>query len=111
MEEHDNIRDHLAKMFDNVQLLSDLGNVILEELAIDRVLLSLPPSYKNAIMDYGMKGTSKSLSEILKMLNVAELEIKMEKMVVTIRSPERNCPKYLEDKKVVKIVDKEQGIL
>ena len=48
------------------------------------MLISLPPIYKNAIVDYGMKGTSKSLLEILKMLEVVELEIKMEKIVVTL---------------------------
>ena len=91
MEEHGNISEHLAKLFGCARLLSDLGSVIPEELVIDRALISLPPSYKNAIVDYGMKGTSKPLSEILKMLEVAELEIKLKKMVVTIGSPERNC--------------------
>ena len=86
-------------MFGSVQLLKDLGYEIPEELVIDRVLLSLPPSYKDAIMNYDMIGTSKSLSEILMMLNMAELEIKMDKMVVTIRSLETQLPKYLEDKK------------
>ena len=63
MEENGNISEHLAKFFGCVQLLSDLGSVIPEEVVIDRVLISLPPSYKNAIMDYGMKGTSKPLSK------------------------------------------------
>ena len=110
MEEHGNISEHLAKLFGCARLLSDLGSVIPEEVVIDRALISLPPSYKNAIVDYGMKGTSKPLSEILKMLEVAELEIKLKKMEVTIGSPERNCPKYLEDRKSGKTVDKEQGI-
>ena len=42
MEEHDNISEHLAKMSGCVQLLSDLGYGIPDELVIDRVLLSLP---------------------------------------------------------------------
>ena len=110
MEEHGNISEHLANMYGSVQLLKDLGCEIPEELVIDRVLLSLPPTYKDAITNYDMIGTSKSLSEILMMLNMAELEIKMDKMAVTVRSLEAQLPKYLEDKKAGKIVGKEKGI-
>ena len=44
MEEHNSVSEHVVKMSGYVQRLNVLDCKILDELAIDRVLQSLPPS-------------------------------------------------------------------
>ena len=51
---------------------------IPDELAIYRVLQSLPPRYKGFVMNYNMQGMAKSLGEVFMMLKTAEVEIKKE---------------------------------
>ena len=46
MEEHSSVSEHVVKMSGYVQRLNALECQIPDELAIDRVLQSLPPSYK-----------------------------------------------------------------
>jgi hypothetical protein len=48
---------------------------IPDELVIDRVLQSLPPSYKGFVLNYNMQGMLKSLSELFALLKSAEVEI------------------------------------
>jgi hypothetical protein len=57
---------------------------ILDELAIDSVLQSLPSSYKGFILNYNMQGMSKSLSELFAMLKSMEVEIKKEHNVLLV---------------------------
>ena len=52
MEEHDSIVEHVAKMSDYIQRLIAQGPEIPDELVIDRVLHSLPPSYHEFVMDF-----------------------------------------------------------
>ena len=61
-----------------------LGITIPNELGIHRVLQSLPPSYKNFVMNYNMQGMKKTLPELLSMLKTAEVEIKKEHQVLMI---------------------------
>ena len=78
MEEHSSVSEHVVKMSGYVQRLNDLDCKIPDELAIDRVLQSLPPSYKAFVMNYNMQGMTKTLSEIFVMLKTAVVEIKKE---------------------------------
>jgi hypothetical protein len=155
MDEHNSVSEHVVKMSGYVQCLNALECQIPDELVIDRVLQSLPPSYKGFFLNYNMQGMTKSLSELFAMLKTAEVEIKKEhnmlmvnkttdfkksrrstngpkgkkpqKDINRVASPPRapkvkprvkcfhckgdgNYPKYLEDKKVGKVVARDKRI-
>jgi hypothetical protein len=78
MDEHNSVSKHVVKMYGYIQRLNALDCQILDELAIDRVLQSLPHSYKGFVLNYNMQGMSKSLSELFAMLKSVEVEIKKE---------------------------------
>jgi hypothetical protein len=84
MDEHSSVSDHVVKMSGYVQRLNELDCQILDELAIDSMLQSLPPSYKGFVLNYNMQGMSKSLSELFAMLKFAEVEIKKEHNVLLV---------------------------
>ena len=58
MEEHSSVSEHVVKMSGYVQRLNALECKIPDELAIDRVLQSLPPSFKGFVMNYNMQGVA-----------------------------------------------------
>jgi hypothetical protein len=84
MDKHSSVSEHVVKMSGYVQCLNALEYQILDELAIDRVLQSLPPSYKGFVLNYNMQGMTKSLSELFAMLKAAEVEIKKEHNVLLV---------------------------
>ena len=55
MEEGSSVSEHMLAMTGHAKKLNDLGIVILTRLGINRVLQSLPPSYKNFVMNYNMQ--------------------------------------------------------
>ena len=67
---------HVIKMVGYVQRLEKLGFPLGQELATDFILLSLPPSYGNFILNYHMHGVEKGLNELCGMLKTAEGDIK-----------------------------------
>ena len=84
MEENSSVSEHVLRMSAYADKLIALGMTIPNELGIHRVLQSLPPSYKNFVMNYNMQGMKKTLPEILSMLKIAEVEIKKEHQVLMI---------------------------
>ena len=56
-----------------------MGVNLLDDTVIDRVLQSLPPSYKGFVMNYNMQGMMKMIPELFAMLKAAEVEIKKER--------------------------------
>ncbi|KAK1628096.1 hypothetical protein QYE76_002411 [Lolium multiflorum] len=71
-------------MSGHAKKLSDLGIVIPNQLGIHRVLQTLPPSYKNFVMNYNMQNMNKELPELFSMLKSAEVEIKKENQVLMV---------------------------
>ncbi|KAK1665665.1 hypothetical protein QYE76_053824 [Lolium multiflorum] len=71
-------------MTGHAKKLSDLGIVIPNRLGINRVLQSLPPSYKNFVMNYNMQNMNKEFPELFGMLKAAEIEIKKEHQVLMV---------------------------
>ena len=61
MEEGSSVSEHVLAMSGHAKKLSDLGIVIPNQLGIHRVLQSLPPSYKNFVMNYNMQNMNKEL--------------------------------------------------
>jgi hypothetical protein len=62
------VNEHVVKMFGYVHRLNAVECQISDELAIDRVLQSLPPSYKGFVLNYNMTGMTKSFLELFAMV-------------------------------------------
>ena len=77
----------MATMANNWQTpsASDPGRYINlpDDSVIDRILQSLPPSYKSFVMNYNMQGMNKTIPELFAMLK-AEVEIKKEHQVLMV---------------------------
>jgi hypothetical protein len=84
MEEGSSVSEHVLKMSGHAKKLQDLGITIPNALGIHRVLQSLPPSYKNFVMNYNMQCMNKTLPELFSMLKTAEVEIKKEHQVLMV---------------------------
>src|SRR3954468_16796827 len=83
-EEGSSVGEHVLKMSGHASKLQSLGIVIPNALGIHRVLQSLPPSYKNFVMNYNMQNMDKSLPKLFSMLKSAEVEIKKEHQVLMV---------------------------
>ncbi|KAK1613726.1 hypothetical protein QYE76_019243 [Lolium multiflorum] len=84
MEEGSSVSEHVLKMSGHAKKLLDLGITIPNALGIHRILQSLPPSYKNFVMNYNMQCMDKTLPELFSMLKTDELEIKKEHQVLMV---------------------------
>ena len=84
MEEHGSVSEHVLKISGYANRLSQLGIEIPNELGIDHVLQSLPPSYKGFVMNYNMQGREKTCTELFAMLKTTEVEIKKEHAVLMV---------------------------
>jgi hypothetical protein len=56
-----------------------------DDSVIDRILQSLPPSYKGFMMNYNMQGMNKMISELFAMLKATEVEVKKEHQVLMVK--------------------------
>src|SRR3989337_3905933 len=84
MEENSSVSEHILKMSGLHNRLTQLGVNLLDDSVIDRILQSLPPSYKGFVMNYNMQGMEKSIPELYSMLKSAEVEIKKEHQVLMV---------------------------
>ena len=84
MEENSSISEHILRMSGYHNHLTQLGVNLLDDSVIDRVLQSLPPSYKSFVMNYNMKGIDKTIPELLSMLKATEVEIKKQHQVLMV---------------------------
>ena len=64
MEENSSVSEHILKMFGLHNRLSQLGVNLPDDAVIDRILQSLPPSYKCFVMNYNMQGMVKTIPEV-----------------------------------------------
>ena len=85
MEENNSVSEHVLKMSGYFNRLNQLGVNLIDDVAIDKVLDSLPPSYKRFVMNYNMQGMEKTIPELFTMLKGAEVEIKKEQQVLMTR--------------------------
>ena len=65
--------------------LTQLGVNLPVDSVIDRVLQSLPLSYKGFVMHYNMQGMDKPIPELFVLLKAAEVEIKKEHQVLMVK--------------------------
>jgi len=71
LTEGSQVSPHVVKMIGYIESLERLGSPLNADLAIDVILQSLPPSYKQFIMNFHMNSMEKTLSELHSMLKTA----------------------------------------
>src|SRR3954469_5767656 len=71
--QHGSVSEHVVKMCGYVQRLNALECQIPDELAVDRVLQSLPPSYKGFVLNYNKQGMTKTPSKFFAMMKSPEM--------------------------------------
>ena len=69
-------------MIEWMEKLIGLGMVLKDNLCVDIMLLSLPDSFSQFIMNYNMNKLEVTLPELLNMLREAESTIKKEKPIL-----------------------------
>src|SRR6266511_2687824 len=84
MEENSSVGEHILKMSGYYNHLNQLGVELPNDCVFDRVLQSLPPSYKGFVMNYNMQGMEKTIPQLFAMLKVAEVEVKKEHQVLMV---------------------------
>ena len=62
MEENSSVSEHILKMSGYNNHLIQLGVNLPDDSVIDRILQSLPPSYKSFVMNYNMQGMERKNS-------------------------------------------------
>ena len=76
MEENSSVSEHILKMSGYNNHLIQMGVNLPDDCVIDRILQSLPPSYKSFLMNYNMQGMTKVIPELFVMLKSTKVEIK-----------------------------------
>ena len=76
MEENSSVSEHILKMSGYNNHLIQLGVNLPDDSVIDRVLQSLPPSYKGFVMNYNMQGIMVTIPKLFMMLKSTKVEIK-----------------------------------
>ena len=61
MEENSSVSEHILRMYGYHNHLTQLGVNLPDDSVIDRILQSLPPSYKSFVMNYNMLGMVRQL--------------------------------------------------
>src|SRR3954462_10288242 len=87
MEEGSSVSEHAIKMTGYTQRLEKLECTIPEELKIDRVLQSLPPSYKSFVVTHNQIGSTDMITELFAKLMAAEVDIKKDNLVFMVNRP------------------------
>ena len=75
MEENSSVSEHILKMSGYCNHLIQLGVNLLDDSIIDRILQSLPPSYKSFVMNYNMQGITETIPKLFIMLKLTKVEI------------------------------------
>jgi hypothetical protein len=84
MEEGSSVSENAIKMSGYTQRLEQLDSKIPEELKIDRVLQSLPPSYKGFAVTHNQIGSTDTITELFAKLKAAEVDIKKDNHVLMV---------------------------
>jgi hypothetical protein len=84
MEENSSVSEHILRMPGYHNHLTQMGVNLPVDSVIERVLQSVPPSYKSFVMNYNMQGMDKTIPELFAMLKVAEVEIKKDHQVLMV---------------------------
>ena len=84
MEENNSVSEHILRMSGYHNHLTQLGVNLPDDSVIDRVLQSLPPSYKGFVMNYNVQGMTKTIPKLLAMLKSMKAEIKKKHQMLMV---------------------------
>ncbi|KAJ8512155.1 hypothetical protein OPV22_002589 [Ensete ventricosum] len=84
MTEGTSAENHILKMIEWIEKLTNLGIVLEDNLCFDLILQSLPDSFSHFIMNFNMSKFEMTLPKLLNMLREAESANKKEKSVLYI---------------------------
>ena len=84
MEENSSVSEHILTMSGLHNRLTQLGVNLPDDAVIDRILQSLPPSYKSFVMNFNMQGMEKTIPEVFAMLKSVEVEVRKEHQVLMV---------------------------
>ena len=84
MEENSSVSEHILRMSGLHNRLTQLGVNLPDDAVIDRILQSLPSSYKSFVMNFNMQGMEKTIPEVFAMLKSAEVEVRKEHQVLMV---------------------------
>ena len=90
MQENSSVSEHILKMSGYHNHLTQLGVELPVDSVIDRVLKSLPPSYKGFVMNYNMQGMDKTIPNLFAMLKAAQVEIKEHQVLMVNKTTSFN---------------------
>ena len=79
MEEENSVFTHVLQMINWIKRLTALGFMMDNDLYIDHILQSLPPSYSSFIMNFNMNKIEVSVEELHNMLKTFVDNMKKEK--------------------------------
>ncbi|GFQ01585.1 hypothetical protein PHJA_002302400 [Phtheirospermum japonicum] len=82
LREGASVHEHILKMITLIEKLVNLDVVLPSELQVDLILLSLPSSYEQFIVNFNMNKLDPTLDVMLNMLVSYEATIKKEKFVL-----------------------------
>ncbi|KAI5012071.1 hypothetical protein ZWY2020_024205 [Hordeum vulgare] len=84
MEENGSVSEHILRMSGLHNRLTQLGVELPNDAVIDKIIQSLPPSYKGFVMNYNMQGMEQTIPELYSILKSVEVEIKKEHQVLMV---------------------------
>ena len=84
MEENRSTSEQVLRLSGYYNRLNQVGVNLPDDCVIDRILQSLPPSYKSFVMNYNMQGMMKMNPELFVMLKSAMVKIKKEHQVLMV---------------------------
>ena len=76
MEDNCSASEHVLRLSGYYNRLNQVGVNLPVGSVIDRVLQSLPPSYKSFVMNYNMQGITETIPKLFVMLKSTKVEIK-----------------------------------
>ena len=100
MAEGESVSRHFLKMQAYIEKLEMMKSPMLEDLAEDLIIGSLPGSYKNFVMNHHMRESAMSLNELHNALKTAEADMgkTKENSVLTVASISKKVAKNYDNK-------------
>ena len=71
MEEGTSPVQHALKIYEHIKRLNQLGYWIYFELSVDLIVVSLPDSFANFVIDYKMNNIMPTILEVINLLEIA----------------------------------------
>ncbi|XP_042415422.1 uncharacterized protein LOC122004634 [Zingiber officinale] len=77
LEEGNQVGSHVLKIIGYIEKLESLGSKLDQDLAVDLILLSLPPSFSQFVLNFNMNSMDKSLTDLMVILQTIKKDMKV----------------------------------